>query len=175
MNENIDLRKILKDCPKDWKFYSTIFGEETYISSIDNYEGNPCPITIYYGKLGEAVIHRISINGHPFADGCGECCLFPSNEMRDWSKFTAPWYKKEEKNKRFDPHTFQPFDKVLVRDDKDQKWECGLFSHIDKNYEDFPFLCTGSCYKICIPYNDETKCLAGTTDEAPEYYRYWDK
>ena len=26
MNENIDLTKILKDCPKDWKFYSSIYG-----------------------------------------------------------------------------------------------------------------------------------------------------
>ena len=29
MNENIDLVKILKDCPKGTKFYSYIFGEET--------------------------------------------------------------------------------------------------------------------------------------------------
>lgn len=27
MNENIDLTKILKDCPKGWKFYSSAFGE----------------------------------------------------------------------------------------------------------------------------------------------------
>ena len=27
MNENIDLTKILKDCPKGWKFYSSVFGE----------------------------------------------------------------------------------------------------------------------------------------------------
>lgn len=169
MNENIDLTKILKNCQKDWKFYSTIFGEETYISSIDDYEGNPCPITIYSCKLGEAVIHRISRKGHPFADGCGECCLFPSNEMRDWSKFAAPWYKKE----RFDPNTLQPFDKVLVRDVKEKKWGCGIFSHIEEGAV-FPFICTESCYCICIPYNEHTKHLVGTTDEAPEYYRYWE-
>ena len=27
---------------------------------------------------------------------------------------------------------------------------------------------------MIIPYNDETKHLVGTTDEAPEYYRYWE-
>ena len=27
---------------------------------------------------------------------------------------------------------------------------------------------------VVIPYNDETKHLVGTTDEAPEYYRYWE-
>ena len=28
--------------------------------------------------------------------------------------------------------------------------------------------------RMCIPYNDETKHLVGTTDEAHEYYRYWE-
>ena len=28
--------------------------------------------------------------------------------------------------------------------------------------------------KFCVPYNDDTKHLVGTTDEAPEYYRYWE-
>ena len=27
MNENINLTKILKDCPRGWKFWSPIFGE----------------------------------------------------------------------------------------------------------------------------------------------------
>ena len=29
-------------------------------------------------------------------------------------------------------------------------------------------------YKYCVPYNDDTKHLVGTTEEAPEYYRYWE-
>ena len=90
--------------------------------------------------------------------------------MRDWSKFEAPWYKKE----RFNPHTLQPFDKVLVRDMKVQDWDCGLFTCIYEN-EVFPFACHGNCYKFCIPYNDDTKHLVGNNDEAPEYYRYWEK
>ena len=31
-----------------------------------------------------------------------------------------------------------------------------------------------SYYKCCIPYNDETKHLLGTTEEAPDYYKYWE-
>lgn len=31
MNENIDLTKILKNCPKGTKFYSTIFGEVAFV------------------------------------------------------------------------------------------------------------------------------------------------
>ena len=30
MNENIDLTKILKDCPSGWKFYSSIYGNVTF-------------------------------------------------------------------------------------------------------------------------------------------------
>ena len=30
MNENIDLTKILKDCPKWTKFYSTVYGEVAF-------------------------------------------------------------------------------------------------------------------------------------------------
>lgn len=42
MNENIDLTKILKDCPKGWKLYSTIFGDVTfcYIDESDEYPIN---------------------------------------------------------------------------------------------------------------------------------------
>lgn len=170
MNENIDLTKILKDCPRGWKFYSTIFGDETYIIGIDSYEGNLRPITICSGKLGISVTYKISRNGHPFAESCGECCLFPSREMRDWSKFTAPWYKRS----KFDPKMLCSFDKVIVRH-SDEDWTCDFFSHIDiKEIEDFPYITVSGCYDYCIPYNEETKYLVGTRDEASEYYRYWE-
>lgn len=98
----------------------------------------------------------------------GECTLFPSKDQRDWSKFTAPWYKKE----KFDPKTLKTFDKVLVRDTIAEYWECEFFSHyIDDTY---PYVGIAHSYKFCIPYNNETKHLVGTTDEAPEYYRYWE-
>lgn len=42
MNENIDLTKILKDCPKGTKFYSPLFGEITFLGIID-YVNSPFP------------------------------------------------------------------------------------------------------------------------------------
>lgn len=74
---------------------------------------------------------------------------------------------------KFDPKTLQPFNKVLVRDNNDNKWECSLFSRIIK-HESFPFKCVCSAFRYCIPYNDDTKHLVGTTDEAPEFYKYWE-
>ena len=169
MNENIDLTKILKDCPKGTKFYSYIFGEETYFQGISLYKGNPVPIHIC-GEFGECQSFYLSHKGHPVADRFGECVIFPSKDQRDWSKFKAPWYKKE----RFDPKTLKPFDKVLVRMGKNgHKWLCDLFSYF--NNDTCKYHGVGYCATYCIPYNDDTKHLVGTTEEAPEYYRYWEE
>ena len=59
---------------------------------------------------------------------------------------------------------FKPFDKVLGRNEKDDVWEAELFSHY-KEESQYPFHCIGFSRKYCIPYNEETKHLLGTTDE----------
>ena len=163
MNENIDLTKILKNCPKGFELYSPLFGNVKlnsisgcYIEIIDNMGSGA-----YFNKLGQYVSTYEVLN---------DCLLFPSKEQRDWNKFRAPWYKKKEE---FDPKTLQQYDKVLVRDSLNDTWGCSLFSHIIKN-DNFPYKCVGNAFVYCIPYNDETKHLVGTTDEAPEYYRYWE-
>ena len=163
MNENLDLVKILKDCPKGTKLYSTIHGEITFDHVDDNNKDYPIVINCIHKLI------RYAYNGRFDIDCDGECTLFPSKDQRDWSKFTAPWYKKE----RFDPKILQPFDKVIVKG-SDFKWVCGIFSHYDKT-KFMPYICIGWFYKVCIPYNDDTKHLIGTKDEAPEYYRYWEE
>ena len=164
MNENIDLTKILKDCPKGTKLYSTIHGEVTLIDSNDTSQHYPISV-----RLNDKKVEIFTYEGKLLNKFDGECILFPSKDQRDWSKFTAPWYKKG----RFDPKTLMAFDRVLVRNYKTTKWRCDHFSHFDGgNYNP----CIASCcsYTFCIPYNDDTKHLLGTTDEAPEYYRYWE-
>ena len=74
---------------------------------------------------------------------------------------------------KFDPRTLQAFDKVLVRDSFYGEWICTIFSHIRKNDKN-PYMCANLYWNYCIPYNDDTKHLVGTTEEAPEYYRYWE-
>lgn len=165
MNENIDLTNILKDCPKGTKFYSSIYGDLLYSR-------------MYLGSSGPKItfIKPDSISSVDYCqDGKryssqGECTLFPSKDQRDWSKFAASWYKKE----KFDPKTLQPYDKVLVRDGEAYMWKPTLLSYIN-NAIIYPYVCTNSSYRYCIPYNDNTKYLAGTKEEAPEYYRYWEE
>lgn len=59
---------------------------------------------------------------------------------------------------------FKPFDKVLGRNEKDDVWEAELFSHY-KEESQYPFRCIGFSRKYCIPYNEETAHLLGTTDD----------
>ena len=164
MNENIDLTKILKDCPKGWEFYSSIHGV-VYFEELNTGDKYPVVISYKNGKL-----ESFGADGRLFLDYAGECVLFPSKDQRDWSKFTAPWYKKD----KFDPKTLKPFDKVLVRDSFSQNWTCGFFSHIVVFDNMYRYNIAEVLYKMCIPYNDDTKHLIGTTDEVPEYYRYWE-
>ena len=164
MNENIDLTKILEGCPEGTEFYSTVYGEVRFVeidSSFirpiivrDNFTGSRRNIT----SAGRAIC------------GCGECTLFPSKNQRDWSKFVRFWDKPNVE--RFDPKTFQPFDKVLARDYVSGRWSIDFFSYKKE----------GNCIRglvynwyQAIPYNEETKHLLGTTDDCPEYYKWWEE
>ena len=74
---------------------------------------------------------------------------------------------------KFDHKTLKPFDKVLVRNDNDT-WQVEFFSYICQHEPKGWCQCSGDSYYFCIPYNDETKHLIGTTQDAPQYYRYWE-
>ena len=89
MNNNVDLTKILKYCPKGTKLYSTIFGEVEFIECDDLYHIIVAKENKYYYFTSQGAFYFERIKYH-----VGECALFPSKEQRDWSKFTAPWYKK---------------------------------------------------------------------------------
>ena len=168
MNENIDLTKILKDCPIGWEFYSSIYGDVIFKGIENNSE---YPVKFHFVDIDNLEKYGSVTEQGFFAPYFkGECTLFPSREQRDWSKFTAPWYKKE----KFDPMTLKPFDKVLVRDNNGE-WECAIFSRIKDYGSGYRYDCCYMIYRYCIPYNEETKHLVGTTEEAPEYYRYWEE
>ena len=165
MNENLNLVEILKGCPKGIKFYSTIFGEVEFASI----EDGPYPVT-FITKHFTLISFRP--DGKYVENYDGECAIFPSKYQRDWSKFVRFWDKP--KVEKFDPKTLQPFDKTLAKDGFSSKWTCSFFSHID-NDASFPVYCSGGYFKVCIPYNEETKHLVGTNEDCPEYYKWWEE
>ena len=165
MNENIDLTKILKNCPEGWEFYSPFMGDVKFYE-VDQ-KVNTVVVILKSGGLCD-----FNEDGTIELEGItsDEIMLYPSRDQRDWSKFTAPWYK----NEKFDPNTLKPFDRVLTRPLEDEKWEINFYSYTNPNWL-WPYTCIDGSYKYCIPYNDDTKHLVGTKDEAPEFYKHWEE
>ena len=234
MENKINIAEILKDCPKGTKLYSTVFGEVTFdsIGIEDKY-----PIVVY--KL-DGMKTSFNEEGHYTEYPNSECVLFPSSEMRDWTKFfkrgdvvrsiddgaqavfkgwesddytsfyasivhhaevdewdedivfaVESFYKEYEEfargfivdaeehyNGKYNPDTlrvepvkpecpFMPFGKVLVRDNINKQWRISVFSHRQEN-DDFPYVCMNGVYRYCIPFNEQTAHLIGTTDPYTE-------
>lgn len=59
---------------------------------------------------------------------------------------------------------FKPFDRVLVRNFDYNKWSADIFSQIDGDMHE----CVGGIWTFCIPYNEQTAHLLGTTDNWEE-------
>ena len=55
----------------------------------------------------------------------------------------------------------KPFDKVLVRDSKSDKWRANLFGYIDK---DEYYHCVYANWVYCIPYIGNESLLGTTKD-----------
>lgn len=60
--------------------------------------------------------------------------------------------------------TPKPFDRVITRNADDDIWTANIFSHMDSHGEYVTIGCVGG-YTYCIPYNEETAHLLGTTDD----------
>ena len=168
MNENIDLTKILEGCPKGTEFYSLIHGTVSFLEILDINTVYPIAVT---SKVDKGYFTK---GGRYFADQTidDECILVPSKYQRDWSKFERFWDKP--KIEKFDIKTLQPFDKVLARG-IGESWKALTFSHKSKEAYSSPWCCDGYFYDYCIPYNEETKHLVGTTDDCPEFYKWWEE
>lgn len=149
MNKNINLAKILKDCPVGTKLYSPIIGD--------------CELVEVESMVIFTHAHVIKVKtpddsfwftyeGKFLADDRGECLLFPSKENRDWSTFKVP--KKE--------YDFKPFDKVLVRDAEDSIWWADFYSHLD---EDNKHNTVGGIFNYCIRYEGNEHLLGTSNPE----------
>ena len=147
----MNLVEILKNAPEGTKLYSTIFGyvELLCVTNDLNY-----PIKVK--TCSNDTLEIFTKEGKYSINFDGECVLFPAKENRDWNTF------KIEKS-----YEFKPFDKVLVRAYEANNWSCNYFSHMSKGC----YVCLGGIvWNYCIPYNDETKHLIGTTTSPNSIY-----
>ena len=85
------------------------------------------------------------------------------------------WDANKKELRKIQPHydiaNFQPFDKVLVRDSKVERWYNTHYGFYDKSVHQF--VCDGdSEWNQCIPF-DGNEHLLGTTDMCDEMYVNW--
>lgn len=162
MNENLNLCEILKHCPAGTKFWTSVWGDVFLVRVEERIEGRAfLPIVIKAPLWDEISLFQ---NGR-YADVEGaECIIFPSKDQRDWSKFKGP---------KFRPQTLQPFEKVLIKHHNGRQWVCDFFSDISIVNKEVH--CVGMHGYKCIPYNDETKHLVGTSDDCSDYYKWWEE
>lgn len=87
METRINIAKILKNKPRGTKLYSMIHGKCSFEAVTDEiFKINFCTSKFGLIQSGECTLIKF---GNMY-DG-GECIIFPSKEMRDWSKFA--WKK----------------------------------------------------------------------------------
>lgn len=87
-----------------------------------------------------------------------------------WNAKTKTLEKLDSSN--INVNALKPFDKVLVRDHSDCIWRADFYSHYEQNQQ-YRYVCTCCIYRQCIPYNEETANLVGTTNDCPDKYKTW--
>ena len=161
-NKELNLCEILKGCPKGTKLYTPLYGVCSLYSVDDKF------VTVDYVGTVNIICYETFFPNGAISELGDECLLFPSKDNRDWSTFKP----KKERKECFDPAMFKPYNKVLVRNSHNDIWMNNIFSY---KTEDKLYKCIGGGFwNYCIPYNKNTKHLVGTTDEAPEYYKWWE-
>ena len=230
MTKEINIAEILKDMPQGTKLWTPLLGEVALISVI--YDDKTYPISV---RGTDRLRYSFTQYGHYYTTEGAEMLLFPSKDMRDWSKFfkegdvlenttdnvfpkyvifkkfvddkyttfeainglilgdvplkysiqnTLSYSKVEDENKALNikkkiqkiiaketesSPTLQPFDKVLVRNWDTEYWRPAFFGlKRDKEGYSFPYITSCGLFKYCIPCNEKTKHLLGTTDPYTE-------
>ena len=142
MEQKLNIAKILKNKPRGTKLYSMIHGKCSFEAVTDEiFKINFCTSKFGLIQSGECTLIKF---GNMY-DG-GECIIFPSKEMRDWSKFS---WKKGDVLISSDGGTEVIFDKWY--DDTYTSFYCKHYLNSEnKNkivyYEEF--LCTTARYSL---------------------------
>ena len=148
-------------------------GDSSFIEIKDSYKDdgltNKCIWCSYYISLGfpfsvneSSYLFKDDIDEIRLANVYERNLLFYALKEKGlvWNEEKKEVEKIEQPKKE---HEFHPFDKVLVRDFEDDKWEIGFFEKINDNSEAFPFSCLSENWTFCIPYEGNEELL-GTSN-----------
>jgi hypothetical protein len=116
-----------------------------------------------------------------------DCCTQTITDIRDGSYITvdkhgircALKFAKQDEwelvppKHHYDIKNFKPFDKVLTRNYDTDTWAADWFSYYVDDEDGKAFITTCAYRNQCIPFNNDTKHLLGTTDMPSEEYINW--
>lgn len=91
-------------------------------------------------------------------------CYINTIEERLGGKLNLETLEIEDIKPKWTP---KPFERVITRVDDDSVWVANIFSHMNSYGEYVTIGCEGG-YTYCLPYNEETAHLIGTTDNYKE-------
>lgn len=101
-------------------------------------------------------------------DAGGYTALTTTDALTKYYKLVLTDYEQELLNaKGQDVCPFRKGDRVLVRDEDEDAWIFETFDSYEGGNE-YPYDCKEDVHKQCIPYNEKTWKLLGTTDEYKE-------
>ena len=230
MAKEINIAEILKDMPEGTKLWTPILGKVALISVI--YDDKTYPISV---RGTDRLTYSFTQYGRYYTTEGAELLLFPSRDMKNWSKFfkegdvlentsdnvfpryiifkkfvddkyttfeatngivlgdeaikysiqnTLSYSKVENEDKALHikekiqkivdkkPESsapeFQSFDKVLVRNHDKYPWCPAFFGLKSDLGEQCPYITSNGVYRYCIPYDEKTKHLLGTTEPYTE-------
>lgn len=94
--------------------------------------------------------------------------LTTTDALTKYHKLVLTDYEQELLNaKGQDVCPFRKGDRVLVRDENEDAWHFEIFDSYEGSNK-YPYDCKYDCFMRCIPYNEKTWQLLGTTDEYKE-------
>lgn len=134
------------------------------------------PETYKDWKVGDRVYHKDSEESYEIAAKLGAVVFLLSDDGRVSTTSTTILtkcfaliltdYEQELLAQEKEKCPFEKGDKVLVRVG-DSSWRFDVFGYYEENAR-YPYVCNGSEYELCIPLNEHTWKLLGTTDEYKE-------
>src|SRR5574344_1134038 len=179
-----DEQEIINAFYPDGKYSTSYSGEDLYLTKQEFEDGD-----IISDTKGNIAIFKNYTKENQFSFYVGLFCsvklYFDNDDIIDNCHLAAEEEKQKlfvalEKEGRFwnaekkciedikPKYTFKPKDWCLMRTASDYAWCLCQFSNMD--LESYVAI-GGAMHEYCIPYNDETKHILGTTEDAPEKYK----
>ena len=94
--------------------------------------------------------------------------IYSANEIKGDFKLVLTDYEKElSETIEEKVISFEEGDRVLVRSFNYETWKFDIFMNYEKD-EKYPYYCIYDEYALCIPFNEKTWQLLGTTDDYKE-------